>query len=139
MIHSMTVYKPSYDDYCRGCLMTSYSSSFEYLIYDSVEEIIEKWAHILCDEEYNPDGAAKEIEYLQNGYPVDDNWEIKQKATALAATMIKETKERKAIAIAEIKRKNAIKKKKDAIENARIKEEKDRKRYAELKAKYESE
>jgi hypothetical protein len=53
----LIVYKPSSEDYCRGCLMASYGADHEVFDDLSVDDLVEKWAdyiyanmHLGCNE-----------------------------------------------------------------------------------------
>ena len=53
----LIAYKPSSEDYCRGCLMASYGADHEVFDDLSVDDLVEKWAdyiyanmHLGCGE-----------------------------------------------------------------------------------------
>ena len=56
MSYLLIAYKPSSEDYCRGCHMASYSSEFETTVCDSLSDLTEKIIHyrtweLSCGEE----------------------------------------------------------------------------------------
>lgn len=46
MLYTLIAYKENSSDYCRGCLMDSYSSDFEAWTGAEAEELAERWAKL---------------------------------------------------------------------------------------------
>ncbi len=153
MNYTIIAYKPSNTDYCRGCLMASYSSKFDLICTDDREEAIQ---FIVNKHKANEKHESREADYditlLINGKEpagiwVEQNgkeggyWEdsIKDHADGLLeeAKMISNRTEAEARAAA--KAEEERRKVQQAELAARAKEEHDRSEYERLKEKYEGE
>jgi hypothetical protein len=72
MNYTLIAYKPSSDDYCRGCHMASYSSDFEVFCTDNEEELLNKWLNIQKTKRtLDTNEAGYEITLLSDGKEAD--------------------------------------------------------------------
>lgn len=101
----LIAYKPSSNDYCRGCHMASYSSNLEKTVCDSLSDLIDQYVHYTC-QKLSINEEPYEIEVLDTNFEevyLDDLGindaiiarieEVRQEREALAKEREREIKE----------------------------------------------
>jgi hypothetical protein len=65
---TVIAYKPDSEDYCRGCLMSSYPSDMEFICSDNKDEVVEFLAEYKKHNAFLDSGEdGYEFTYLYNG------------------------------------------------------------------------
>lgn len=125
MNYTLVAYKPSSDDYCRGCHMATYYSDFKLTQATIPDEIIHAAAQLLTENQFmDTNEAGFELTLLEDGVESDtDN--LLGAAHVKAEAMIKERQER------EQQEKEAATQRTALAAQAR-----EREQYEKLKAKY---
>ncbi len=150
MNYTIIAYKPSNSDYCRGCLMASYSSEFDMLCTDERDEAVQfivakhkaNKGHEYREADYDItlliDGKEPRGVWVEGAEGEDGYWDesVEEHAQAILdeAKTIADRTEAEAKAAkeaAEARQKAAA-----AAAVAKAKEESDRKEFERLKAKY---
>lgn len=127
--YTLVAYKESSDDYCRGCVLESYSDDFDIIKGLSEEEVVEKIAS-LNSRKFGY-GELRYVTYVieennYDQYPESGPTRITDKAKVRTTELIAEREEQEK------------EQKRLELERAKmLKEEKERKTYAELKRKFE--
>lgn len=58
LVWLLVAYKPSSNDFCRGCLMASYESDFEIYEFDNPDELVEKATKLTAQYAFMKAGEA---------------------------------------------------------------------------------
>lgn len=149
MNYTLIAYKPSSDDYCRGCHMASYSSDQDLFFSQSEDEIIEEWVKIkVRNENLDTNEVGYETTLLINGLhqghwfegenlPTWSEFErIQDKAHQAYKDFVRKREQEKQKEAEEKARAAAERKRQKEIEAAAAKEEHDRQEYERLRNKY---
>jgi hypothetical protein len=85
MHFTLVAYKPYSAAYCRGCLMESFSSDFQYFETDDKIELINVWANLHFQNMLMRRGEGEyEFNFLIDGYQFDDRDDLRNEIDRLA-------------------------------------------------------
>lgn len=139
--YGMIAHKPDGADYCRGCLMDSWSGEFETCLTEDIDELMSNYAPLAL-RKYEDREPRFEFTFLIDGRPIYPSWTpddedeqemfLRRKMAEAADDEVERIKQRKIEEAARKKEEDRLR----AIREAEEREREERATLARLQSKY---